>query len=53
MLSHRRGAIVAIVLVFLTVPIQYMPKAVLSSVVFLIGLELVDLAGLRKAPTRA
>lgn len=42
------GVIVVIVLLFLTVPIQYMPKAVLASVVFLIGLELVDLAGMRK-----
>jgi SulP family sulfate permease len=42
------GAIVAIVLLFLTVPIQYMPQAVLSSVVFLIGIQLVDLAGMRK-----
>jgi len=42
------GLIVVIVLLFLTVPIQYMPKAVLSSVVFLIGIELVDIAGMRK-----
>jgi SulP family sulfate permease len=42
------AAIVVIVLLFLTVPIQYMPKAVLASVVFLIGVELVDLAGMRK-----
>ena len=35
-------------LLFLTAPIQYMPKAVLASVVFLIGIELVDLAGMRK-----
>ena len=42
------AVIVAIVLLFLTAPIQYMPKAVLSSVVFLIGVELVDLAGMRK-----
>jgi len=42
------GAIVLIVLLFLTAPIQYMPKAVLASVVFLIGIELVDLAGMRK-----
>jgi sulfate permease, SulP family len=41
------GVIVAIVLLFLTVPLQYMPKAVLASVVFLIGIELVDLAGMR------
>ena len=42
------GAIVLIVLLFLTAPIQYMPKAVLASVVFLIGIELVDIAGMRK-----
>ena len=42
------GVIVAIVLLFLTAPIQYMPKAVLASVVFLIGIELVDIAGMRK-----
>ncbi len=42
------GIIVAVVLLFLTAPIQYMPKAVLASVVFLIGIELVDLAGMRK-----
>ncbi len=42
------GVIVAIVLLFLTVPIQYMPKAVLSSVVFIIGVELVDLGGMAK-----
>ena len=41
------GVIVAIVLLFLTAPLQYMPKAVLSSVVFLIGVELVDIAGMR------
>jgi high affinity sulfate transporter 1 len=40
------GLIVMIVLLFLTAPIQYMPKAVLASVVFLIGIELVDLAGM-------
>ena len=42
------GVIVAVVLLFLTAPIQYMPEAVLASVVFLIGVELVDLAGMRK-----
>ena len=42
------GVIVAIVLLFLTAPIKYMPVAVLASVVFLIGLELVDIAGMRK-----
>ena len=38
----------AIVLLFLTAPIQYMPNAVLSSVVFLIGVELIDLRGMRR-----
>jgi high affinity sulfate transporter 1 len=42
------GLIVLIVLLFLTGPIQYMPKAVLASVVFLIGIELVDLPGMRQ-----
>jgi high affinity sulfate transporter 1 len=41
------GAIVVIVLLFLTEPLQYLPSAVLAAVVFLIGLELVDLAGMR------
>jgi high affinity sulfate transporter 1 len=35
---------VAIVLLFLTKPLQYMPNAVLSAVVFLIGVKLVKLA---------
>jgi sulfate permease, SulP family len=39
--------IVVLVLLFLTVPLSYMPEAVLSSVVFLIGLELVDVKGMR------
>jgi high affinity sulfate transporter 1 len=42
------GVIVAVVLLFLTAPIQYMPTAVLAAVVFSIGLELVDLEGMRK-----
>jgi MFS superfamily sulfate permease-like transporter len=40
--------IVLIVLLFLTKPLAYMPEAVLSSVVFLIGVELVDIKGMRK-----
>jgi high affinity sulfate transporter 1 len=40
-------AIVAIVLLFLTKPLQYMPNAVLATIVFLIGVELVDIKGLR------
>ncbi len=42
------GIIVGIVLMVLTTPIQYMPKAVLASVVFLIGIELIDISGLRR-----
>lgn len=41
------SVIVIIVLLFLTVPLSYMPNAVLSSVVFLIGVELVDIKGMR------
>ncbi|MBP1702864.1 MAG: sulfate transporter [Chloroflexi bacterium] len=37
-----------IVLLFLTKPLAFMPEAVLSSVVFLIGIELVDAKGMRK-----
>jgi sulfate permease, SulP family len=40
------GVIVLIVLLFLTGPIQYLPEAVLASVVFLIGIELVDYRGM-------
>ncbi len=41
------GAVVVVVLLFLTVPLSYMPNAVLSAVVFLIGLKLVDYLGMR------
>jgi len=41
------AAVVAIVLLFLTKPLQYLPNAVLSSVVFLIGLKLIDIANMR------
>jgi high affinity sulfate transporter 1 len=37
---------VAVVLVFLTGPLQYMPNAVLAAVVFVVGLKLVDIAGM-------
>jgi len=40
--------IVLMVLLFLTGPLAYMPAAVLASVVFLIGVELVDIRGMRK-----
>lgn len=46
------GVIVAIVLLFLTAPIQYMPQAVLAAVVFLIGIELIDIAGMRRVLLR-
>ena len=35
-------------LLFLTKPLQYMPEAVLSTVVFLIGIELIAIKGMRK-----
>jgi SulP family sulfate permease len=41
------AAIVVIVLLFLTKPLSYMPNAVLASVVFIIGVELVDTKGMR------
>ena len=41
------AVVVLVVLLFLTVPLQYLPNAVLASVVFLIGIELVDIAGLK------
>ncbi|MGZ6545151.1 MAG: SulP family inorganic anion transporter [Actinomycetota bacterium] len=42
------AVIILIVLLFLTKPLQYMPEAVLASIVFLIGIELVDTVGMRK-----
>lgn len=44
--------IVLIVLLFLTKPLAYMPEAVLASIVFMIGVELIDLAGMRKVLRR-
>jgi MFS superfamily sulfate permease-like transporter len=41
------AAVVAVVLLFLTKPLQYLPNAALSAVVFLIGLKLVDIADMR------
>jgi len=40
------GAVVALVLLFLTGPLAYMPNAVLAAVVFLIGLRLIDYRGM-------
>jgi high affinity sulfate transporter 1 len=42
------AGMVAIVLLFLTKPLQYMPNAVLSAVVFVIGVKLVEIAGMRE-----
>jgi MFS superfamily sulfate permease-like transporter len=42
------SSIVLLVLLFLTAPLAYMPEAVLSAVVFLIGVDLVDIAGMRR-----
>jgi SulP family sulfate permease len=40
------SAIVLLVLLFLTAPLAYMPEAVLSAIVFLIGVDLVDIKGM-------
>ncbi len=45
--SLTTAVIVLVVLLFLTKPLQYMPTAVLASVVFLIGIELIAVKGLR------
>ena len=39
---------VLLVLLFLTGPLEFMPDVVLSTVVFLIGLDLVDVSGMRQ-----
>ena len=41
-------AIVLLVLLFLTAALAFMPEAALSAIVFLIGVGLVDVAGMRK-----
>ena len=46
--SLTTAAIVLVVILFLTVPLQYMPNAVLAAVVFLIGVELIDHKGMRE-----
>jgi SulP family sulfate permease len=42
------SCIVLLVLLFFTAPLAYMPTAALSAIVFLIGLELIDVKGMRK-----
>jgi high affinity sulfate transporter 1 len=40
------AVVVAVVLLFLTKPLQYLPNAVLAAVVFLIGVKLIDIANM-------
>lgn len=42
------GAVVALVLVFFTHPLQYLPQCVLGSIVFVVAIRLTDLRGLRE-----
>lgn len=42
------AAIVLLVLLFLTAPLAFMPEAALSAIVFLIGVGLINVAGMRK-----
>jgi len=47
-LAHlTTAAVVALVLLFLTGPLQYLPQCVLGAIVFTIAVGLVDLSGLR------
>jgi sulfate permease, SulP family len=46
--SLTTGAIVVVVLLVATGPLRYLPIAALAAVVFLIGVELVDLRGLHR-----
>jgi sulfate permease, SulP family len=41
------AAVVALVLLFLTGPLQYLPRCVLGAIVFIVAIRLVDLRGLR------
>ena len=42
------AAVVLVVLLFLTKPLSFMPNAVLSAIVFLIGVKLIDVRGMRE-----
>ncbi len=42
------AGIVALVLLFLTGPLQYLPRCVLAAIVFTIAVGMIDVAGLRK-----
>jgi SulP family sulfate permease len=41
------AAVVALVLLFLTRPLQYLPRCVLGAIVFIVAIRLVDVRGLR------
>ena len=45
--------IVFLVLLFLTGPLQFLPMAALSAIVFLIGVDLIDVRGMRKIHAQA
>jgi MFS superfamily sulfate permease-like transporter len=42
------AAVVVIVLLFLTRPLSFLPNAVLSAIVFMIGVKLIDVKGMRE-----
>jgi sulfate permease, SulP family len=45
--------IVLLILLFFTGPLEYLPKAALSAIVFLIGVNLIDIKGMRKIHAQA
>jgi MFS superfamily sulfate permease-like transporter len=48
-LAHlTTAAVVMIVLLFLTRPLSFLPNAVLSAIVFMIGIKLIDVKGMRE-----
>jgi MFS superfamily sulfate permease-like transporter len=48
-LAHlTTAAVVVIVLLFLTRPLSFLPNAVLSAIVFMIGIKLIDVKGMRE-----
>ncbi|MCP3867316.1 MAG: SulP family inorganic anion transporter, partial [Gammaproteobacteria bacterium] len=48
-LTHLTTVVVVLlVILFLTGPLSYMPEAVLAAIVFMIGLDLIDLQGMKK-----
>ena len=50
--SISASVVVLIVLLFLTKPLAYLPSAVLASIVFIIGVELIDLVGMKRIFSR-